>query len=524
VTFSPSEPQRILAAHMLNNSATAGFVGMGIGKTATTLYALNELLHDLAVRAALVVAPLRVVNLTWPNEVEKWEQFRWMRVANLRTEEGKQAFMAGTAQLYLINYEQLATVKTTIHRTREPTKAELAQLRDGLVPPTARTRKDFKLSPDVLQIMLRGEIPKGMRFTRPEEVVHLGFIDEFCRKRKQLPFDLVVIDEITKCKSHSASGPKALWSELQRRGNQITKRWGLTGTPAPNSLMDLFAQIRLLDDGAALGTSFTRFQQMYFDSDYMGWKWTPKPWAKDAINKAIAHLTVTLSSEDWLDIPDVHIEDVEVSLPDPASYRQFERDLLIEVEGQTVTAANAAVLLGKLQQFTSGALYMEDKSTVHLHDAKLDALAAIVKKTDGPVLVAVNFQSEQDRLRARFPKAKFFADAKTAAEQQALLAAWNAGKVPMLVAHPASVGHGLNLQHGGNTLVWMTLTFSRENYEQMIARLARRGQENVTTVYRLGCPGTVDDVVVEALREKKETERSLLDSLKLLEKAAAQRS
>ena len=191
---------------------------------------------------------------------------------------------------------------------------------------------------------------------------------------------------------------------------------------------------------------------------------------------------------------------------------------------QAPVAQYAAVLLGKLQQFTSGALYMEDKSTVHLHDAKLDALAAIVKKTDGPVLVAVNFQSEQDRLRARFPKAKFFADAKTATEQQALLAAWNAGKVPMLVAHPASVGHGLNLQHGGNTLVWMTLTFSRENYEQMIARLARRGQENVTTVYRLVCPGTVDDVVVEALREKKETERSLLDSLKLLEKAAAQRS
>jgi SNF2 family DNA or RNA helicase len=454
VTFSPSEPQRILADHMLNNSATAGFVGMGIGKTATTLYALNELLHDLAVRAALVVAPLRVVNLTWPNEVEKWEQFRWMRVANLRTEEGKQAFIAGTAQLYLINYESLHVV---------------------------------------------GELLK--------------------KRKGKLPYDVEVWDETTKAKSHSSKRINAF-----RKLPRAPRRWGLTGTPAPNSLMDLFAQIRLLDDGAALGTSFTRFQQHYFDSDYMGWKWTPKGFAKDAINKAIAHLTVTLSSEDWLDIPDVHIEDVEVSLPDPASYRQFERDLLIEIEGQTVTAANAAVLLGKLQQFTSGALYMEDKSTVHLHDAKLDALEKIVKKTDGPVLVAVNFQSEQDRLRARFPKAKFFADAKTATEQQALLAAWNAGKVPMLVAHPASVGHGLNLQHGGNTLVWMTLTFSRENYEQMIARLARRGQENVTTVYRLVCPGTVDDVVVEALREKKETERSLLDSLKLLEKAAAQRS
>lgn len=452
--FSPSEPQRLLAEHMLAHPVTAGFVGMGIGKTATTLYALNELLHDLAVRAALVVAPLRVVNLTWPNEVEKWEQFRWMRVANMRTEEGKQAFLAGTAQLYLINYESLHVV---------------------------------------------GELLK--------------------KRKGKLPYDVEVWDETTKAKSHSSKRINAF-----RKLPRAPRRWGLTGTPAPNSLMDLFAQIRLLDDGAALGTSFTRFQQHYFDSDYMGWKWTPKGFAKDAINKAIAHLTVTLSSEDWLDIPDVHVEDVEVVLPDPASYRQFERDLLIEIEGQTVTAANAAVLLGKLQQFTSGALYMEDKSIVHLHDAKLDALAAIVKKTDGPVLVAVNFQSEQDRLRARFPKAKFFADAKTATEQQALLAAWNAGKVPMLVAHPASVGHGLNLQHGGNTLVWMTLTFSRENYEQMIARLARRGQENVTTVYRLVCPGTVDDVVVEDLREKKETERSLLDSLKLLEKAAAQRS
>ncbi len=454
MTFSPSEPQRILADHFLRHPATAGFVGMGIGKTATSLYALNELLHDLAVRAALVVAPLRVVNLTWPNEVEKWEQFRWMRVANLRTEEGKQAFMAGTAQLYLINYESLHVV---------------------------------------------GELLK--------------------KRKGALPYDVEVWDETTKAKSHSSKRVNAF-----RKLPRAPRRWGLTGTPAPNSLLDLFAQIRLLDDGAALGTAFTRFQQLYFDSDWMGWKWTPKPWAKDAINKAIAHLTVTLSSEDWLDIPDVHIEDVEVSLPDPASYRQFERDLLIEIEGQTVTAANAAVLLGKLQQFTSGALYMEDKSTAHLHDAKLDALEKIVKKTDGPVLVAVNFQSEQDRLRARFPKAKFFADAKTAAEQQALLAAWNAGKVPILVAHPASVGHGLNLQHGGNTLVWMTLTFSREQVEQMIARLARRGQENVTVVHRLIVPGTVDDVVVEALREKKETERSLLDSLKLLEKAAAQRT
>ena len=454
MTFSPSEPQRLLAEHMLAHPVTAGFVGMGIGKTATSLYALNELLHDLAVRAALVVAPLRVVNLTWPNEVEKWEQFRWMRVANLRTEEGKQAFLAGTAQLYLINYESLHVV---------------------------------------------GELLK--------------------KRKGKLPYDVEVWDEISKARSPTGKRVQAF-----RKLPRAPRRWGLTGTPAPNSLMDLFAQIRLLDDGASLGTAFTRFQQMYFDSDYMGWSWTPKPWAKDAINKAIAHLTVTLSSEDWLDIPDVHVEDVEVALPDPASYRQFERDLLIEIEGQTVTAANAAVLLGKLQQFTSGALYMEDKSTIHLHDAKLDALEKIVKKTDGPVLVAVNFQSEQDRLRVRFPKAKFFADAKTATEQQALLAAWNAGKVPMLVAHPASVGHGLNLQHGGNTLVWMTLTFSRENYEQMVARLARRGQQSVTTVYRLLCPGTVDDVVAEALREKKETERSLLDSLKLLEKAAAQRT
>lgn len=448
MTFDPSEPQRLLIDHMLNNPATAGFVGMGIGKTSATLYALNEMLLDLRIRGALVVAPLRVVNLTWPMEVEKFEQFSWMRVANLRTKEGKDAFIEGTAQLYLVNYESLHLVK------------------------------------DLLRF-----------------------------RKKKLPYDVEVWDELSLARNPSGRRINGFRRDVPR----CPIRWGLTGTPAPNTLMDLFAQIRLLDDGAALGKTHGHFQNQYFESDYMGWNFTPRPEAKEQIYARIAHMTVTLRSEDWLDIPDVHVEDVDVHLPDMKAYQRFEKDLLMEVKGETVTAANAAVLIGKLLQFTSGAIYSEDKETLPLHDAKLDALEKLVKKIKAPTLVAVNFRHEIERLRQRFPKAKFFEDARTNADQLELLKQWNAGKVPMLVAHPASVGHGLNLQAGGCHIVWMTLTHSREQYEQMNARLARRGQDKVVTVYRLMCPGTVDDAVAESLREKEQTEQHLLKALKMLE-------
>lgn len=446
--FVPSPPQRILIDHILSNQVTAAFVGMGIGKTGATLAALNELFLNLEIRGVLAVAPLRVASITWPNEISKFSDFRWMKAVSLRTKEGQQAFMDGSAQVYLVNYDYL------------PKLTELFKKRKG--PP---------------------------------------------------PWDVEVWDEISKAKSHDSKRINGF-----RKLPRAPRRIGLTGTPAAEGLMGLFSQIRLLDDGAALGTSFTRFREKYMDSDFMGYVWTPKPFAKDAIYKAIAPITVTLSSEDWLDIPDTYTEDIEIDLPERDRYKQLKREMLLELKNKTVTAANAAVLVGKLQQFTSGALYTEDGNYEVIHDAKLDALEKLVKKLKKPVLVSCCFRHEQARIRERFPHARFFEDAKSADQQVKLVADWNANKIPMLVAHPASIGHGLNLQEGGaDTIIWMSLTFSRENFLQMNARLARRGQKNVTTVYRILAKDTVDEAVVEALREKETEERGLLAALKILE-------
>ena len=201
-------------------------------------------------------------------------------------------------------------------------------------------------------------------------------------------------------------------------------------------------------------------------------------------------------------------------------YKAFEKEQIMLLKNAVeITAANAAALVSKLLQFTSGAVYDAEKKTHVIHDLKIKALAKIVKQTKGPVLVACAFRHEQDRLRNAFPQARFFADATTPALQVHLLSQWNEGTIPILVAHPRSVGHGLNLQRGSKTMVWMSLTYSREDYEQMIARLVRRGQKDVVTVHRLMCPGTVDDVVAEVLQSKRDTEQSLLSALMMLESA-----
>lgn len=453
--FLSSDPQRLLTRHLLDHDSAAGFVGVGIGKTGATLDAINQLLRSGESKGVLVLAPMRVANLTWPMEVNKWDDFRWMKVANLRHEAGKRAFMLGKAQIYVCNYEGI------------PKLLQMIKLRRG----------------------------KG-----------LG-----------LPYDTLVADELTKCKNPSSKRIQMYRRDVTRLDHK--RVWGLTGTPAPNSLLDLFAQIRLLDGGKCLGPSYEHFKQTYFkQSGYGGYKWTELPGSKDQIETAISDITLTLRSSEWLDIPETIVEDIEIPLGAEMAkeYRDFEKQLIMEVKGTEITAANAAALVSKLLQFTSGAIYDSEKQWHRIHDLKIKALEKLVKGK-GPVLVACSFRHEQARIRQAFPQAKFFDDAKSANAQMELLEAWNAGKVPMLVAHPKSVGHGLNLQHGGNVIVWFTLTYSREDYEQMIARLARRGQEDITYVYRLMCPDTVDYAVATVIEEKRATEDRLLTALQLLE-------
>jgi SNF2 family DNA or RNA helicase len=459
--FTPDEPQRRFIAHLDKKPRALGFVGMGIGKTASCLAELVELFTSMEARAALVVAPLRVANLTWPLEVELFDQFRWMKVVSLRTAAGRKAFLEGTAHIYTMNYEFIPQFITLVHQ---------------------REKWCYK---------------HGVPF--------------------HLPYQVEIWDELTKAKNPSSKRIKLFTKKVER----AQRRWGLTGTPAPNSELDLFAQVRLIDDGQRLGDKVTFFKHRFFNSNpYQFNKLSIKPGAASTIEGMIADITCTLRSSEWLRIPDTVVEDVEIAMPTELrrQYKDFEREAILQVkEDKHITAVNAGVLVNKLLQFTSGAIYDELGGVEHIHSLKVEKLREIKNRVKQPLLVACIFKHEQERLRKAFPDAKFFEDARNAASQTEMFKAWNAKQIPMLVCHPASAGHGLNLQHGGSHIVWTSLTYSREMYEQMIARLARRGQKEVTTVYRLMCDGTIDNVVAWALEEKAATERRLLDALIKLE-------
>lgn len=458
--FTPAEPQLIIKDHLLDGKDALLFVGMGIGKSAACLDSLNTLFSEASAYGALVVAPMRVANLTWPMEVRGWDQFNWMRVANLRTEKGQRDFLNGRAHIYTINYEGLNTLVTLIER----------------------------------------------------------------RGRKPLPYDVAIFDELTRAKN---PGSKRI-NHYRRKVPRVERHWGLTGTPMPNSWQDLFAQVRLVDGGERFGNNFLEFKRTYFFAPEQNnfavpagrEPWRPKASTLATLEGKIADITVTLKSSDWLDIPDTHYEDVDINFPPELQkrYRTLESELVMQLSKEkTLNVANAAALVTKLLQFTSGHVYDEERGVHHVHHLKFDALKKIAREEQQPLFVASIFKHEQDRIRELFPQAKFFADAKNERTQEALLNEWNTGKIPMMVAHPASVGHGLNFQHGGSVIVWLTLTYSREYYEQMIARLARRGQKSVTKVYRLIAPGTVDDAVAEALANKADNEARLISALQMLE-------
>jgi len=453
MNFTPAPPQKLLIDKMCSQDIVYGLLGCGLGKTAAVLAAFVQMKAERRVKAMLVIAPMRVCTLTWPMEVQAWSQFKHLCVANLRTPLGRQAFIAGRGDVFLVNYESI------------PLLVKLVEKRGGTVP-----------------------------------------------------YQMVVYDEITKAKS---SQSKRI-NMLRREVPQVKYRTGLTGTPTPNSLMDLFAQVRLLDDGQRLGRSFDHFKKTYFSPvDYHQYDWQPVAGAAERIDSRIADITLTLRTSDWLkDLPDYNVNDIEIKLPPHVmeQYEEFKRELILDLRREVqITAANAAVLVRKLLQFTSGCIYDGEKKAHDVHDFKTAALAKLAKETKEPLLVLCDFKHEQERIRRKFPQARFFADAKTPSLQVQLITQWNRREIPMLVGHPLSMGHGLNLQAGSQTMVWMTLSFSREQYEQTIARLYRRGQRNVVTVHRLMVPGTVDDVVAEVLEEKRNTEQRLLTALMLLE-------
>lgn len=327
-------------------------------------------------------------------------------------------------------------------------------------------------------------------------------------------FKTIVLDELSGFKSRQSQR----WAAAKQICKEADYVWGLTGTPSPNGYLDLWAQIYLLDEGERLGKGITRFRSRYFTPGRtlptgVVTEWLIRKEAPDKINALLDDICLSMKSEDYLDLsPTTHnVVRVPLTSKVAAMYSQMEQTLVIEdVEGRTHSAPSAAVLTGKLSQITTGILYPDagdDGPWTDLHDEKIKAVQEIVDGTGSPVLVFYRFVAELEKLEKALPQAVHI-DAKNSIEE------WNAGRIPVLLAHPASAGHGLNLQRGGHTIVWSTMSWSLEEYEQGNARLARQGQKHPVVVHHLVSPNTIDEAILTRLREKKSVQDALMEYLK----------
>lgn len=346
----------------------------------------------------------------------------------------------------------------------------------------------------------------------------IPWLAEALKSEREFPFDMLIVDELSKLKHPQTRRFKTLKPLLPK----FKRRLGLTGTPAPNGLMDLFGQIYVLDLGSALGRFITHYRTTYFTpSGYGGYDWKLQPGAEERIYTAIRPLVLRLEDADYLQMPELLYNTVRVALPEVArkAYSQVEVDLLTELNGQTITAANAAAATNKLRQIANGGAYYtkEDGSrgVAQIHDAKTEALVDLVEELQGqPAFVAYEFASDLERLQKAFPGAPHIGGGTTAAQQKDIEARWNAGEIPVLFAQPQSVAHGCNLQGTAAAVVWYGIPWDCEVYEQFIRRVWRQGQKSKVVVHHIAAEKTVDETVLRVLRSKAKTQSALLDALK----------
>ena len=326
---------------------------------------------------------------------------------------------------------------------------------------------------------------------------------------KRWPFDCVVIDEASSFKNASSQRFKALRKTLPDTEYMIL----LTGTPSPNGLLDLWSQIYLIDFGNTLGRTMTAYKQRFFEQDYMGYKFTPRAGSAEKIHALLRPHVLSMSAADYLQLPD-RIDLIErVTLPAAAlqAYRDFEKTLLAELpDGEEVEAMSAAVLANKLLQFSNGAMYTDDLGNwSEIHDAKLEALADLIEQNPNEnILLAYNYKTDLVRLQKRFPQARVLD------KNPDTVRAWNDGEIELLLAHPASAGHGLNLQRGGSLIIWFGLNWSLELYQQFNARLHRQGQDKPVRVVHLIADDCIDERVMSVLSDKTAMQSALLQALK----------
>lgn len=328
-------------------------------------------------------------------------------------------------------------------------------------------------------------------------------------------YDMVIIDELSSFKNHKAKRFKA----LMKVRPLIKRVVGLTGTPTGNGLMDLWAEFRLLDMGKRLGRFIGKYRDDYFIPDKRNgqiiFSYKPLPFAEDAIYRQISDITISMKSTDHLKMPELISSEYPVKLSEPERkrYEELKRDLVLQLPGGDIIAANAASLSGKLSQMANGAVYSDTQEIMRIHDRKLDALEDLIEAANGkPVLVAYWFRHDLERITERLQHSKIKFSRLDSSES---IRSWNSSELPVALIHPASAGHGLNLQQGGSTLIWFGLTWSLELYQQTNARLWRQGQtENTVVVQHIITKDTIDARILKALREKNSTQAALINAVK----------
>ena len=445
---------------ILERARVALWATPGVGKTGISYASLMLLRRKKLIKGALVVAPLSVVYNVWPRERAKWDQFQEL---SLRILHGNAKHRYDClhemekADVYLINYEGLPTL--------------VKYMNDNNL-----WRDDKK------------------------------------------PFDMLVLDESSKTKNPSSQRFKL----LKNMAPHFRRVLELTGSPAPNGLQDIWSQLYLLDDGAALGRYKTHFHTQYFNGvGFGGYELVLKPGADELIYERIKPLVLRMDAADFLDMPELVINDMKVKLDDAIlkQYKKLENDLLLQLEDTKITPTNAAAAVNKCIQFTGGACYGDDGETIHeVHTSKMDALDDLVDELSGqPLLVFYAFRHEAVRLRGRYKGEgyAFVEGGMPAAETRRILSQWGDGKLKVLFAQLQVVSHGLNLQEGGaHNACFYTLPWDLEAYEQGIARLYRQGQSNTVFIHRLICPSTIDVQIARALKNKDVTQQKLLEAMK----------
>lgn len=441
--YEPHSYQKYATDFIERNSIAALLLDMGLGKTSITLTAINNLLFDYFDAHRVLV----IAPLRVAKNTWPEEIEKWSHLSNI-----KYSVVVGTEK------ERISALKENAD----------------------------------IYIINRENIP-------------------WLVEKSKLPFDfdMVVIDELSSFKNYSSKRFKSLMKVRPK----IRRIIGLTGTPSSNGLMDLFAEFKILDMGVRLGRFIGQYRNAYFTPDKMNgpivYSYKPLPSAEKIIYEKISDITISMKATDHLKMPElIECETVvQMSEKEKKSYTTLKKELVLSIPDGEITAANAASLSNKLSQMANGAIYLEDKEFVTIHDRKLDALEDLIESANGkPLLVAYWFKHDLERIKERFEVREI----KTSND----IKDWNDGKIPVAVIHPASAGHGLNLQSGGSTLVWFGLTWSLELYQQTNARLYRQGQNDTVVIHHIVTKDTIDEDIMKALKRKDKTQSSLIDAVK----------